>query len=98
VSGTAQTVALATNASKLYYITVPAGKTSLTFTLSGGTGDGDLYSRMTTAPTTTSFTKKSDGSTNTETITFSAPAAGTYYLLVNAYATVSGASVRATVR
>ena len=98
VSGTAQSVALATNASKLYYITVPAGRTSLTFTLSGGTGDGDLYARMTTAPTTTSFTKKSDGSTNTETITFSAPAAGTYYLLVNAYSTVSGASVRAVVR
>jgi serine protease len=98
VSGTAQSVALATNASKLYYITVPAGKTSLTFTLSGGTGDGDLYARMTTAPTTTSFTRKSDGSTNSETITFNAPAAGTYYLLVNAYATVSGASVRAVVR
>lgn len=98
VSGTAQSVSLATNASKLYYITVPAGRTSLTFTLSGGTGDGDLYARMTTAPTTTSFTRKSDGSTNTETITFNAPAAGTYYLLVNAYATVSGASVRATVR
>ena len=98
VSGTAQSVALATNASKLYYITIPAGKTSLKFTLTGGTGDGDLYSRMTTAPTTTSFTKKSDGSTNTETITFSAPAAGTYYLLVNAYAAVNGASVRAVVQ
>ena len=98
VSGTAQSVSLATNASKLYYITVPSGKTSLTFTLSGGTGDGDLYARMTTAPTTTSYTRKSDGSTNTETITFSAPAAGTYYLLVNAYATVSGASVKAVVK
>ncbi len=98
VSGTAQSVTLATNASKLYYITVPSGKTSLTFTLSGGTGDADLYARMTTAPTTTSFTKKSDGSTNTETITFSAPAAGTYYLLVNAYAATNGASVKAVVQ
>jgi Zn-dependent metalloprotease len=98
VSGVAQTVALAVNGSKVYSIAVPAGKTSLTFTLSGGTGDGDLYARMTTAPTTTSYTKKSDGSTNTETITFSAPAAGTYYLLVNAYAAVSGASVKAVVQ
>lgn len=98
VSGTAQSVTLATNASKLYYITVPSGKTSLTFTLSGGTGDSDLYARMTTAPTTTSYTKKSDGSTNTETITFSAPAAGTYYLLVNAYAATNGASVKAVVQ
>jgi len=98
VSGTAQSVTLAKNASKLYYITVPSGKTKLTFTLSGGTGDGDLYARMTTAPTTTSYTKKSDGSTNTETITFSAPAAGTYYLLVNAYAATNGASVKAVVQ
>ncbi|MFZ6817262.1 M4 family metallopeptidase [Undibacterium sp. Ji22W] len=98
VSGTAQSVTLAANASKLYYITVPSGKTSLTFTLSGGTGDSDLYARMTTAPTTTSYTKKSDGATNTETITFSAPAAGTYYLLVNAYAATSAASVKAVVQ
>jgi hypothetical protein len=98
VSGVAQSVTLATNGSKVYNITVPAGKTSLTFTMSGGTGDGDLYARMTTAPTTTSFTKKSDGATNTETITFSAPAAGTYYLLVNAYAAVGSASVKAVVQ
>ncbi|MFA9275897.1 MAG: M4 family metallopeptidase [Candidatus Aquirickettsiella gammari] len=97
-SGTAQSVTLATGASKLYYITVPSGKTSLTFTLSGGTGDGDLYARMTTAPTTTSYTKKSNGATNTETITFSAPAAGTYYLLVNAYAAVGSANVKAVVQ
>lgn len=98
VSGSAQSVTLAKNASKLYYITVPSGKTSLTFTLSGGTGDGDLYARMTTAPTTSSYTKKSDGATNAETITFSAPAAGTYYLLVNAYAATSAASVKAVVQ
>lgn len=98
VSGVAQSVSLAKSASKVYSIVVPSGKTSLTFTLSGGTGDGDLYARMTTAPTTTSYTKKSDGSTNTETITFSAPTAGTYYLLVNAYAAVSNASVKAVVQ
>lgn len=98
VSGTAQSVTLSTNTSKLYYITVPSGKTSLTFTLSGGTGDGDLYARMTTAPTTTSYTKKSDGATNAETITFSAPAAGTYYLLVNAYSAVGSASVKAVIQ
>jgi len=98
VSGVAQTVALAVNGSKVYSIAVPAGKTSLKFTLAGGSGDGDLYARMTTAPTKTSYTKKSDGSTNTETITFSAPAAGTYYLLVNAYAAVNGASVKAVVQ
>jgi Zn-dependent metalloprotease len=96
-SGVGVGVSLALNANKVFCIVVPAGKTKLVFNLSGGTGDGDLYARMTTAPTTTSYTSKSDGSTNTETITFNTPAAGTYYVMVNAYAAVSGASVKATV-
>ena len=97
VSGTPVSVTLARGVSKSYKIVVPAGKTSVTFKLSGGTGDGDLYAKIGSVPTTTSFTRKSDGSTNAETITFSAPAAGTYFILVNAYAAVSGASLVATV-
>jgi Zn-dependent metalloprotease len=98
-SGTAVSgITLATGATKTYTIVVPAGKTSLTFKLSGGTGDGDIYSKLGAAPTTTVYDKKSDGSTNTETITVSAPAAGTYYLLVKAYAAVSSASLVATIQ
>ena len=98
-SGTAVTgISLATNASKTYTIDVPAGKTSLTMKLSGGTGDGDIYSKLGGAPTITVYDKKSDGTTNTETITLSAPTAGKYYILVNAYAAVSGASLVATIQ
>lgn len=89
---------LATGASKTYTIVVPSGKTSLTFKMSGGTGDGDIYAKLGSAPTTTVYNKKSDGSTNTETITFTAPTAGTYYLLVKAYAATSGASLVATIQ
>ena len=91
-------ISLATNASKTYTIDVPAGKTSLTMKLSGGTGDGDIYSKLGGAPTITVYDKKSDGTTNTETITVSAPTAGKYYILVNAYAAVSGASLVATIQ
>ncbi|MEN9865019.1 MAG: hypothetical protein RL748_609 [Pseudomonadota bacterium] len=91
-------ISLAKGASRLFKIVVPTGKTSLVFKLSGGTGDGDIYARVTTAPTTTSYTKKSDGSTNAETITYTSPAAGTYYLLLNAYSAVSGTSLVATVK
>lgn len=97
-SGVPVSIALALNTSKVYSITVPAGKTSLTIKLSGGTGDGDIYAKLGATPTTTTYDKKSDGATNTETITYSAPAAGTYYVLVNAYAAVSGASLVATVQ
>lgn len=98
-SGNAVTgLTLALNATKTYTIVVPAGRTSLTFKLSGGTGDGDIYAKFGTAPSTAVYDKKSDGSTNAETITISAPAAGTYYLLVKAYAAVSGTSLVATVQ
>lgn len=98
-SGVAVSVgSIAKSASKSYKIVVPTGKTSVTFKMSGGTGDGDLYAKVGSLPTTTSYTKKSDGSTNTETITFTAPVAGTYYLLVNAYTAISGATLVATVQ
>jgi hypothetical protein len=91
-------ITLAKNASKTYTIVVPAGKTSLTIKMSGGTGDGDLYTKLGSAPTTTSYLKKSDGATNAETITVTSPAAGTYYILVNAYAAVSSTTLVATIK
>ena len=89
-------ISLAKGATKLYSITVPAGRTTLTVKLSGGSGDGDLYVKRGSAPTTTTYDKRSIGSTNAETISFSAPTAGVYYVLVSAYATVSGASLVGT--
>ena len=91
-------ISLAKNATKTFKIDVPAGKTKLIFKLSGGTGDGDIYAKFGTAPTITSFDAKSDGSTNAETITINAPRAGTYFLLMSAYAAVSGATLLATIQ
>ncbi|MDO8179440.1 MAG: M20/M25/M40 family metallo-hydrolase [Undibacterium sp.] len=91
-------LSLALNATKTYTIVVPAGKASLTFKLSGGTGDADIYAKFASAPTTTVYDKKSDGSTNTETVTIASPTAGIYYLLVKAYAAVSGTSLVATIQ
>jgi hypothetical protein len=68
------------------------------FAMSGGTGDADLYTKFGSAPTTTTFDGRSWGSTNTESITVNAPAAGTYYVLVDGYAAASGASLVATVK
>ncbi len=89
---------LATSATKLYSIVVPSGKSYLIFKLSGGTGDGDIYAKFGTAPTTTSYSYKSAGSSNSETITIRKPSAGTYYLLLNAYSDVVGTSLTATIK
>lgn len=89
-------ISLTKNATRLFSIAVPSGRTSLVVKLSGGSGDGDLYVRRGSAPTTTTYDGKSEGSTNAESVTLSATTAGTYYILLNAYATVSGASLVAT--
>jgi hypothetical protein len=80
----------------MFTLVVPSGKSSVTFKLSGGTGDADLYMRIGSAPTTTTYTSRSIGSTNAETITRSAPAAGTYYVMVYGYAASSGMTLVAT--
>src|SRR6202008_1411543 len=62
-------IAVATGASKAYSVVVPAGRPSVTFKTSGGTGDADLYVKLGSAPTTTSYDKRSNGGTTAETIT-----------------------------
>jgi serine protease len=89
-------ITLAKSATKLFFLDVPAGKSSLVIKLSGGTGDGDIYTKFGSAPTTSSYTLKSDGSSNAETITVTNPAAGRHYILLSAYASVSGTSIVAT--
>lgn len=83
----------ATNASLAYTLAVPAGATNLTFTTSGGSGDADMFVRFGSAPTTATYDCKSDGSTNAETCTIAAPSAGTYHVLLQAYAAFSGLSI-----
>ena len=83
--------------SSIYTINVPAGKTSAVFTISGGTGDADLYVRIGSAPTTTTYSCRPYTTGNAETCTFNAPTAGTYYVGVRAYAAYSGVSLKATI-
>ena len=80
-----------------YTLVVPAGKTSVVFTISGGTGDADLYVKAGSAPTTSSYGCRPYTTGNAETCTFNAPAAGTYYVNVRAYAAYSGVSLKGTI-
>jgi serine protease len=95
-------VALASQAtgtvSPNYTLVVPAGKTSVVFTISGGTGDADLYVKLGSAPTTSSYTCRPYLTGNSETCTITPPAAGgTYYVNVRAYAAYSGVSLKGTI-
>jgi hypothetical protein len=71
---------------------VPAGSTNVTFTMSGGTGDADMYVKFGSAPTDSSYDCRPYKSGNAETCTFATRAGGTYYVRLKAYSAFSGVS------
>ncbi len=83
----------ATNNDTFYTMDVPSGATNLKFAMSGGTGDADLYVKFGSAPTTSSYDCRSWASGNTETCNITSAQAGTYHVLIHAYAAYSGASL-----
>jgi Zn-dependent metalloprotease len=96
-NGVAVTNLSGSTGTKLYYtVTVPSGTSSkLTITTSGGTGDEDLYVKLGSNPTTSSYNCRPYVTGNNETCTFNAPA-GTYYIMLNGYSAFSGVSLKAT--
>jgi len=76
-----------------YTMTIAAGKT-VTFTISGGTGDADMYVRAGAAPTTTSYNCRPYLSGNNETCTFTPTTTTTYYVNVRAYTAYSGVTLK----
>lgn len=89
-SGTLPNLAATTGNWTRNTIVVPAGKTSLTVSISGGSGDADLYLRFGSQPTTTSYQCRPYKNGNSETCTISNPQAGTWHVGVRAYSTFSG--------
>jgi len=93
-NGVAVTGLTATTGNQLAYtMVVPAGATNLKFVTSGGSGDGDLYVKFGSAPTTSSYDCRSWVSGNSETCSIATAQAGTYYVMINAYSTFSGMSL-----
>jgi serine protease len=78
----------------LYQIDVPAGATSLTFTTTGAADeDLDIYARHGLPATTGVFDDLSGGIDTNEQIVITNPAAGRWYLLVNAYSAYTNATL-----
>ena len=86
----------ATGNQKYYKIDVPAGQSTLEIEMAGGSGDADLYVRKDHLPTLTEWDHRPFLIGNDETVSLPTPAAGTYFILINAYQAYSGASLVAT--
>ncbi len=93
-NGVAKTGISASSGSTVSYtMVVPAGATDLSFTMSGGTGDADMYVKFGSAPTDSSYDCRPYKSGNAESCTFASPSAGTYHVRLKAYSTFSGVSL-----
>jgi Zn-dependent metalloprotease len=79
---------------KFYILDVPASK-AVTFTLSGGTGDADLYVKFDSQASTSNYDCRPYLSGNNETCNMAAKTtAGRYSVLLNGYTSYSGTSIK----
>ncbi|TQV66500.1 S8 family serine peptidase [Exilibacterium tricleocarpae] len=93
-NGVVETGLSGSTGTELFFtLEVPAGAGDLSFQLSGGSGDADLYVKFGSAPTTGSYDCRPFVSGNNETCDISSARAGTYYVMVRAYSTFSGVSL-----
>jgi serine protease len=76
----------------MFAIDVPVGATGLSFTMSGGSGDADLYVRFGSEPTTSSYDCRPYLSGNDEVCDIRAAEEGRYYAMVDGYAAFYGVS------
>lgn len=87
------TISGATGSQQFWVLDVPAGKDTVVFTISGGSGDADLYVRRGAQPTTSVYDCRPFLAGNNETCTFNAPAAGQYYVMLRGFAAFSGVTL-----
>lgn len=79
---------------RTFSVEIPANATNLTFQITGGSGDADLYVRRGAAPTTSAWDYRPYLDGNEETVTVANPQAGTWYVMVRAYRTYEGVTLR----
>jgi hypothetical protein len=90
-SGAAQSaLSDAQGATRYYSLSVPAGAGRLSFEVSGGSGDVDLYVKFGGSPTLTGYDCRPLLTGNTESCVFDNPGAGTWYVMLHAKAAYSG--------
>ncbi|MBN2233388.1 MAG: PPC domain-containing protein, partial [Deltaproteobacteria bacterium] len=81
---------------QIYRIEVPAGQSNLEISISGGTGDADLYVKLGAQPTTSDYDYRPFLAGNEETVTVPSPTAGTWYIMVRGYSSYSGVTLKAS--
>jgi serine protease len=80
------------NSTQYFTLEVPAGRSSVSIQMSGGSGDADLYVRYGSQPTTSTYDCRPYKNGNSETCTLNAQA-GTYHIMLRGYRAYSGVTL-----
>ena len=78
---------------QVFALEVPAGAENLTFEMSGGSGDADLYVRHGAEPTQDQYDYRPYEWGNDETVAASPATEGTWYVMVRGYRDYDGVSL-----
>lgn len=95
-NGSASNLSGSTGSWKHYTVSVPSCATTFSASISGGSGDADLYTRFGAQPTTSTYDCRPYLNGNNETCTVNNPQTGTYHLSVRAYSSYSGVTLSAS--
>ena len=74
-------------------IEVPAGATDLRLSMTGGTGDGDMYVRYAQVPSGEAYDHAPRLDGNAEQVAIPAPQAGTHYVVIHGFGAFAGVGV-----
>lgn len=91
-----QTVAGAAASWQFFPLEIPAGTTALSVSISGGTGDADLYLRPSAQPTDSEFACRPFKEGNEEACELANPQAGAWFVGLNAWTDFSNLTITAT--
>jgi serine protease len=86
----------ASDSQQYFEIELPSSASDLNISISGGSGDADLYVRYGAQPTSSSYDCRPYKSGNSESCSFAAPQSGVYYIMLSAYSTYSGVTLSAS--
>lgn len=94
IDRTISNISVAQNSWANYSQELGEGYATLTVTITGGSGDADLYVRRGATPTTSSYDCRPYKWGNEEVCTFNVPQSGTWYIGIRGYNASSGVTLR----
>ena len=93
INRTESNISVSTNSWARFTQDLGAGYSSLTVTISGGSGDADLYVNYGSASSTSTYLCRPYKNGNSETCSFDNPQSGTWYLDLRGYSNASGVTL-----